>query len=77
MPCEQGHIIGDDIECPWHRSCFNIKTGRVTRDSAMKDVATYEVRLAGDEVEVEVLESRGCVVNGLPHTLTPPGLLHR
>ena len=53
-PLSEGHIIGEDIECPWHRSCFNIKTGRVTRDPAMEDVATYKVRLAGDAVEVEV-----------------------
>lgn len=53
-PLSEGHIIGEDIECPWHRSCFSIKTGRVTSDSAMEDVATYKVRLAGDAVEVEV-----------------------
>jgi 3-phenylpropionate/trans-cinnamate dioxygenase ferredoxin component len=53
-PLSEGHIIGEEIECPWHRSCFNIKTGRVTRDLAMEDVATYKVRLAGDAVEVEI-----------------------
>jgi len=53
-PLSEGHNIGEDIECPWHRSCFNIKTGRVTRDPAMDDVATYKVRLTGDAVEVEV-----------------------
>jgi 3-phenylpropionate/trans-cinnamate dioxygenase ferredoxin component len=53
-PLSEGHIIGEEIECPWHRSCFNIKTGRVTRDPSMEDVATYKVRLAGDAVEVEV-----------------------
>jgi 3-phenylpropionate/trans-cinnamate dioxygenase ferredoxin component len=67
-PLSEGQIIGEDIECPWHRSCFNIKTGRVTRDPAMEDVATYKVRLAGDAVEVEVQESRRCVVNGCPRT---------
>lgn len=53
-PLSEGHIIGEDIECPWHRSCFNIKTGRVTRDPAMEGVATYRVRLADDTVEVEI-----------------------
>jgi nitrite reductase/ring-hydroxylating ferredoxin subunit len=50
----EGQIIGEDIECPWHRSCFNIKTGRVTRDPAVEGVATYTVRVAGDVVEVEI-----------------------
>jgi 3-phenylpropionate/trans-cinnamate dioxygenase ferredoxin component len=53
-PLSEGQIIGEDIECPWHRSCFNIKTGRVTRDPAVEDVATYKVRVAGDAVEVEI-----------------------
>jgi nitrite reductase/ring-hydroxylating ferredoxin subunit len=47
MPCERGHLLVEDIVCPGHRSCFNIKTGRVTSDPAMEDVATYKVHLAG------------------------------
>jgi nitrite reductase/ring-hydroxylating ferredoxin subunit len=50
----EGRIVGEDIECPWHRSCFNIQTGRVTRDPALEGVTTYKVRLTGDVVEVEV-----------------------
>lgn len=53
-PLSDGQIIGEDIECPWHRSRFNIKTGGVTRDPAVEDVTTYKVRLAGDAVEVEI-----------------------
>lgn len=53
-PLSEGQIIGEEIECPWHTSHFNIKTGRVTMDPATKDVATYSVRLVGDAVEVEI-----------------------
>jgi nitrite reductase/ring-hydroxylating ferredoxin subunit len=53
-PLSEGTISGDEIECPWHTSHFNIKTGRVTMDPATKDVATYRVRLVGDAVEVEM-----------------------
>jgi nitrite reductase/ring-hydroxylating ferredoxin subunit len=53
-PLSEGQIVGEDIECPWHRSCFDIKTGRVTRDPATENVATYKVRLTGDSVEVEL-----------------------
>jgi nitrite reductase/ring-hydroxylating ferredoxin subunit len=53
-PLSEGRIVGEDIECPWHRSCFNIQTGRVTRDPALEGVTTYKVRLTGDVVEVEV-----------------------
>jgi 3-phenylpropionate/trans-cinnamate dioxygenase ferredoxin component len=51
----EGQIIGEEIECPWHTSRFNIKTGSVTMDLATKDIATYQVRLlVGDAVEVEI-----------------------
>ena len=53
-PLSEGQIIGEEIECPWHTSHFNVKTGRVTMDPATKDVATYRVRLVGDAVEVEI-----------------------
>jgi 3-phenylpropionate/trans-cinnamate dioxygenase ferredoxin subunit len=53
-PLSEGQIVGDEIECPWHSSHFDIKTGRVTMDPATKDVATYKVRLVGDAVEVEL-----------------------
>jgi 3-phenylpropionate/trans-cinnamate dioxygenase ferredoxin component len=53
-PLSEGQISGEEIECPWHTSHFNIKTGRVIRDPATEDVATYRVRLVGDVVEVEI-----------------------
>jgi len=53
-PLSEGQISGEEIECPWHTSHFNIKTGRVIRDPATEDVATYRVRLVGDAVEVEI-----------------------
>jgi 3-phenylpropionate/trans-cinnamate dioxygenase ferredoxin component len=53
-PLSEGQVIGEDIECPWHRSCFNVRTGRVTRDPAMQDIETYTVRVVGDVVEVEI-----------------------
>jgi 3-phenylpropionate/trans-cinnamate dioxygenase ferredoxin component len=53
-PLSDGEILGEDIECPWHHSCFNVKTGRVTRDPATEDVATYKVRIVGDVVEIEI-----------------------
>ncbi len=53
-PLSDGQIEGEEIVCPWHASHFDIKTGRVTMDPAMENVATYRVRLAGDAVEVEI-----------------------
>src|SRR4029450_11366330 len=53
-PLSEGQISGDEIQCPWHASHFNIKSGRVMMDPATEDVATYKVRVVGDVVEVEV-----------------------
>ena len=53
-PLSEGQIQGDEIECPWHASHFNIKTGQVTMDPASKGAVTYRVRLVGDAVEVEI-----------------------
>jgi 3-phenylpropionate/trans-cinnamate dioxygenase ferredoxin subunit len=53
-PLSEGEVEGEEITCPWHSSRFNIRTGRVTRDPAEKDVATYRVRVVGDAVEVEI-----------------------
>lgn len=53
-PLSEGQIIGEEIECPWHTSHFNIRTGRVTMDPATEDVAIYKVRIVGDAVEVEL-----------------------
>lgn len=52
-PLSEGQIVDEEIECPWHSSHFNVKTGRVTMDPATKDLTTYRVRLVGDAVEVE------------------------
>ena len=53
-PLSDGRIVGDEIECPWHSSHFDIRTGRVMRDPADADVANYRVRLVGDAEEVEI-----------------------
>lgn len=53
-PLSEGQIEGEEIVCPWHASHFDIKTGRVTMDPAMENIATYTVRLVDDAVEVEL-----------------------
>ncbi|MGH7909486.1 MAG: Rieske (2Fe-2S) protein, partial [Thermodesulfobacteriota bacterium] len=45
---------GEEVECPWHGSRFNIKTGEVTAPPAVEGVARYNVRVTGDDIEVEV-----------------------
>ncbi len=53
-PLSQGRVMEGEVECPWHGSRFDIRTGEVRMFPAREDVATYRVRVTGDDVEVEV-----------------------
>ncbi len=55
-PLSDGNINGDEIECPWHGACFNIRSGKVSLDPADEDVSTYDVRLSNDVIEIDVAE---------------------
>ena len=51
-PLSEGRVDGEEVECPWHGSRFNLKTGDVTSPPAGVAVARYAVRLDGDDVLV-------------------------
>jgi len=40
--------------CPWHRYEFDLESGRCPADPQKLRVATYEVRVEGDEIAVYV-----------------------
>ncbi|MGH2602487.1 MAG: DUF2231 domain-containing protein, partial [Dehalococcoidia bacterium] len=42
-PLSEGKIENDQIECPWHRSCFDLPTGKVTNGPATVDLRTFDV----------------------------------
>lgn len=42
------------VECPYHASLFDIRTGNVLSLPASKPLKTYRVNVVGDEVFVEV-----------------------
>lgn len=47
---------------PWHGARFNIKTGTVTLDPATEGVARYNLRLSGDDIEVEIVSGNDNIV---------------
>ncbi len=51
-PLSEGIVDDEEVECPWHGSRFNLKTGEVTSPPAGEPVARYAVRLDGDDVLV-------------------------
>ncbi len=53
-PLDQGELDGEEIECPRHGARFDVTTGRATCMPAVVPVKTYEVRVEGGEVQVNV-----------------------
>jgi nitrite reductase/ring-hydroxylating ferredoxin subunit len=53
-PLSDGEIAGNNVTCPWHGATFDVTTGAVLCPPASKGVARYNVRVAGNDVEVEV-----------------------
>ncbi len=49
-----GEIVGDEIECPLHGACFNIRTGEAACLPAIENLQTYPVQIDGDDVLVRL-----------------------
>src|SRR5213080_536154 len=49
-----GELWGMDVECPAHGSRFNLRTGEVTGLPAVIPAKTYQVKVDGTDVYVEV-----------------------
>ncbi len=52
-PVAEGRLEGNVIECPRHGATFDVRTGAALSFPAVSPVATYPVRVVGDEVQVE------------------------
>jgi len=50
----EGTVEGEEVECPWHSSRFDLRTGEATGPPADEAVSTYTVRVSGEDVEVEI-----------------------
>ena len=49
-PLADGLVDGDVIECPKHNARFHIPTGKALRRPAKTDLATYPIKLEGDQI---------------------------
>ena len=50
----QGFVQGDDVVCPLHSARFSLLTGEATGLPAEAGVRCYNVRVVGEEIEIEV-----------------------
>ncbi|HEX6305968.1 MAG TPA: Rieske 2Fe-2S domain-containing protein [Anaerolineales bacterium] len=47
-PLSQGRLDGRNVICPWHDSCFDVRSGEATCGPAKRAVRTYQVQIDGD-----------------------------
>jgi glycine betaine catabolism B len=52
-PLAQGKLEGYEVQCPWHGSRFDIRTGKVVRPPALRSEPTYEIRVEDDTILVK------------------------
>jgi len=53
-PLGEGYLLGDEIECPRHGARFNVRTGEVKVLPAIVSVPTFQVKVDGDTILVDV-----------------------
>lgn len=53
-PLSEGHFEGHEVMCPWHRSCFDVRNGKVTQGPAKVDLRTFEVAVRDGWIMVGV-----------------------
>ncbi|HET7344629.1 MAG TPA: non-heme iron oxygenase ferredoxin subunit [Nitrososphaeraceae archaeon] len=49
-PLDEGTLEGYEVECPWHGSKFDVRSGEPTRPPARRPEPTYEVKVEGNNL---------------------------
>jgi 3-phenylpropionate/trans-cinnamate dioxygenase ferredoxin subunit len=53
-PLSEGTFEGSAVKCPWHGSCFDMRTGKVTEGPAKTDIRAFEVEVRDGQVRIRV-----------------------
>jgi nitrite reductase/ring-hydroxylating ferredoxin subunit len=53
-PLGEGYLLGEEIECPRHGARFNVRSGEVKTLPAIMPIPTFEVKIDGDDILVDV-----------------------
>jgi len=49
-PLSEGKLYDHQIECPWHCSCFDIRTGKAVEGPAKVDLKTYSAMIRAGKI---------------------------
>jgi nitrite reductase/ring-hydroxylating ferredoxin subunit/uncharacterized membrane protein len=55
-PLSEGEIVGNQVQCPWHGSRFDLCSGEVKHGPATVSQVRYETRMQNGQIEVKVSE---------------------
>lgn len=53
-PLSEGQFHDGQVVCPWHRSCFDVRTGKATAGPAKVDLKTYAVQIRDGKILVKI-----------------------
>ena len=53
-PLSEGELDGEEVECPWHGSRFNVRTGEVLTPPAPREVECYTVKVEGEDILISL-----------------------
>jgi glycine betaine catabolism B len=52
-PLADGTLEGYEVECPWHNSRFDVRTGEVTSPPASEPEPAYEIKVDGNSILIK------------------------
>ena len=52
-PLADGILSGYEVECPWHGSKFDVRTGEVTSPPANEPEPSYEIKVDGNQILIK------------------------
>lgn len=58
-PLSEGGFVGLNVRCPWHNSCFDVRTGKVTQGPAKVDLKTFPVEERDGKIYVRFPRTAG------------------
>ena len=53
-PLGEGKLAGTRLTCPWHGWMYDVRTGQATFPARGQAVATYPVRVDGNDVWIDL-----------------------
>ena len=53
-PLSEGCFSGFEVECPWHKSRFDVRTGKVTQGPAKVDLKTFRIEVRDGKTFLEL-----------------------